>query len=155
MDKKILYVDMDGVCCCFYTGVTSLEENLPWDRENVDRICEANPRVFKTLPEIDGYKESIEELKDMYEIYFLSTPMQNVPESYMDKRIWLREKFGDWVKERLILTHRKDLNRGDYIIDDTKNSGVDKFQGEHIHFGTEEFPNWESVTKYLKDKYQS
>jgi len=31
-------------------------------------------------------------------------------------------------------------------------SAVDKFGGEHIHFGTERFPDWKSVTEYLLKK---
>ena len=38
---------------------------------------------------------------------------------------------------------------GDYIIDDRLKNGVDKFDGKHIHFGTEEFTDWESVLKFL------
>ena len=52
----------------------------------------------------------------------------------------------------MILSHHKNMNRGDYLIDDRTKHGVDKFQGEHIHFGSEKFPNWKSVLKYLLAK---
>jgi 5'-nucleotidase len=29
---------------------------------------------------------------------------------------------------------------------------VDEFTGEHIHFGTEQFPDWKRVVDYLKQK---
>ena len=51
--------------------------------------------------------------------------------------------------KRLIFSHHKNLNKGDYIIDDRTKRGVDKFDGEHIHFGTEKFPDWDTVIKYL------
>ncbi len=51
--------------------------------------------------------------------------------------------------KRLILTHHKNLNKGDYIIDDRTANGVDKFEGEHIHFGSEQYPDWQAVTKEL------
>jgi len=49
----------------------------------------------------------------------------------------------------LILSHNKHLNIGDYLIDDRLANGVEKFTGEHIHFGTERFPDWQSVCDYL------
>ncbi len=49
----------------------------------------------------------------------------------------------------MVITHRKDLCQGDYLIDDRGKNGTSEFGGEWIHFGSEEFPNWESVLKYL------
>lgn len=147
--KKILYIDMDGVIADFDIGVRQLEPEMIWDRKNVDRVCEANVHVFEILPEIDGAIKAVNKLKSHYDIYFLSTPMQNVPESYMGKRRWLKEKFGQWVNKRLILTHRKDLNKGDILIDDRLTNGSENFEGEHIHFGQQGFENWEKVLNYL------
>jgi hypothetical protein len=41
---------------------------------------------------------------------------------------------------------------GDYLIDDRKANGAGEFRGTHIHFGTEEFPDWAAVLKYLNIK---
>ncbi|MGO8078274.1 hypothetical protein AB9F41_38905, partial [Rhizobium leguminosarum] len=49
----------------------------------------------------------------------------------------------------LILSHHKNLNQGDYLIDDRTKNGAGKFQGEHVHFGTEHFANWNCVLSYL------
>ena len=58
-----------------------------------------------------------------------------------------------WVKYAisvLILSHHKNLNAGDYLIDDRKKNGAAKFlKGKLILFGSEQFPNWKSVAKYL------
>jgi 5'(3')-deoxyribonucleotidase len=146
----IIYIDMDGVIADFDKGVKSLEPEMIWDKDNVDRVCEANPHVFLDLPEIEGALLSVAILRQLYDdIYFLSTPMCNVPESYMSKRIWLKNKFGEWADKRLILTHRKDLCIGDVLIDDRLTNGAGEFKGKHIHFGSAEFPDWESVLKHL------
>lgn len=145
----ILYIDMDGVIADFERGVKEISPSIKWEREEVDRVCESNPTVFHTLPEIEGAINAVEMLSHDYDIYFLSTPMCNVPMSYTGKRVWLKEKFGGWADKRLILTHRKDLCIGDILIDDRLTNGSEFFKGEHIHFGTEKFPNWESVLKYL------
>jgi len=54
--------------------------------------------------------------------------------------------------KRLILSHHKNLNVGDYLIDDRPANGADKFTGEWIHFGQDPFPDWKSVTDYLIGK---
>lgn len=148
---KTLYVDMDGVICCFESGIRALEPDVEWTGENIDRICESNPRIFLSLPEIKGSTEALNFLKNHFDVYFASTPMWNVPHSWMDKRIYLFDRF-PWAEKKLILTHNKGLLRGDFIIDDRTVHGVDSFQGKHIHFGTNMFPNWETVINYLMKK---
>lgn len=159
--KEILYVDMDGVIADFDAGIKIYDANLETsdrfanyeEREDrVDEIVRANPTIFENLPLIEGAVEAVKELSQHFEIYFLSTPMENIPESFMGKKIWLNKHFGNLAYKNLILTHRKDLNIGAYLIDDRLKNGVEGFTGEHIHFGTEKFPNWESVLKYLNKK---
>lgn len=43
----------------------------------------------------------------------------------------------------------KNLNIGDFLIDDRTKNGADRFTGEHIHFGTSKFPDWDTVVRYL------
>lgn len=157
MKKEILKVDMDGVSADFYSAVMALappgktllpNQNSDW----VYDVCKANPRIFKTLKPIHGAIETINRLKEHYEIYFLSTAMWCVPESFTDKRLWLEEHFGSWSEDRLILTKHKHLAIAHYLIDDRTTNGVENFTGEHIHYGTQQFPNWEVVEKYLMKK---
>ena len=61
----------------------------------------------------------------------------------------LKDPLGNPLWKRLILSHHKNLNQGDFLIDDRTASGADRFSGEHIHFGQPRWPNWESVTQYL------
>jgi hypothetical protein len=49
----------------------------------------------------------------------------------------------------MVLTHCKNLCKGDYLIDDRGKNGTSEFEGEWIHFGSERFPNWDSVVAYL------
>ena len=84
-----------------------------------------------------------------FEVYFLSTaPWSNV-HSWSEKRIWVEKHFGEHAFKKLILSHNKGLLRGDFLIDDRTLNGVSEFKGEHIHFGTPEYPNWDAVLKYL------
>ena len=161
MKKQLLYCDMDGVIADFdevilrYDPKVDLKTvppgNMTTFRDEVDNICESNPHIFLEINPIPGAIESVKELNELYEIYFLSTPMWNVPESFGDKRIWLETHFGPIAHKRLILTHRKDLNTGDFLIDDRLTNGSEAFTGHHIHFGQKPFENWEKVTAYLKN----
>jgi len=63
---------------------------------------------------------------------------------------WVQRYLGDAAYKRLILTHHKNLNRGEYLIDDRTKNGAGEFSGEHIVFGSAEFPDWASVLQYLE-----
>lgn len=151
---------MDGVIADFDKAIKEYDPSLnTYDSEDyevrskrVDAICEENFNIFQDLDPIPGARLAILELRELFEIYFLSTPMWNVPHSFTDKRIWIDKHYGRWAHKRLILTHRKDLNIGDFLVDDRTRNGTDKFTGEHIHFGTERFPNWATIGEYLKSK---
>jgi 5'-nucleotidase len=161
---KTLYIDMDGVVANFWDAIKFLDPTIEDDslypdrdlRGNmVDQICSKHPHVFRFLKPIEGSIEAVNDLFQHFDIYFLSTPMWCVPQSFMDKRIWLHEHFGDKAEKRLILTHRKDLNVGHFLIDDRIAHGVDRFTGKHIHYGQPEFPTWTEVVDYLhQNKYK-
>jgi 5'(3')-deoxyribonucleotidase len=158
--KKIIYVDMDETICSFHGGIAKLAtklylgegDNYEERSKMVDEICQKNPMIFHDLEPLPGAIEGVKHLMKYYDVYFLSTPMWNVPESFTGKRIWIEKHFNEQAEKRLILTHRKDLNIGDYLIDDRTKNGAGEFTGEHIHFGTEKFPDWDSVLNYLLPK---
>jgi 5'-nucleotidase len=143
MKKQILYIDMDGVIVDFEKGIKKQNALLEpsdkldnWkEREKmVDDIVRDNPLFFIELEPIQGAIENIEKLWDYYDIYFLSTPMSDFPFSYSGKKIWIDKHFGEKAKKRLILTHRKDLCIGDYLIDDRDKNGAKEFKGCLITF---------------------
>ena len=161
MNKKILYLDMDGVVADFEKRMGELEPELQdfKDHEDqkalsnkIDQICYANPDIFHNLPPIEGAIEAVEKLSGHYEIFFLSTAMWSLPQSFTGKRIWIENHFGDLGRKRLILSHRKDLLKGDFLVDDRTKNGAAEFEGEHIHFGTKDFRDWKSVYQYLMKK---
>lgn len=158
---KILYIDMDGVVADFELVMQQIAPHielgdngtLPYEVRSklVDEAVLNTPGFFEYLPLINGAKDAVFKLRDSgkYEIYFLSTPMCNVFHSYGGKREWLHISFGDWTEKRLILTHRKDLAIGDYLIDDRTRNGAGEFKGELLFFAGEKYPNWESILNYL------
>ena len=152
--KPILYVDMDGVLADFNAAILKIDptvvfsEDAP-DMDRVDEIVIANPNFFLDLPLISGGVESVMRLSKYFEIYFLSAPHWLSPQSLTDKRIWLETHFGEFSRKRLILSHQKDLCIGHFLVDDRTANGAGKFTGMHLLFGSEKFPNWEVIEKYL------
>ena len=155
--RKILYIDMDGVVADFAGAINDLDpsidmsnslENWQERADKVDELCQTHCEIFRYLDVIEGAKEAVEKLNEKYDIYFLSTPMWELPHSFMGKRIWLEETFGDLARKKLILTHRKDLVIGDILIDDTIRNGAGDFKGELITFH-KETNNWSHILKYL------
>ena len=156
--KPILYFDMDDVVADFWKAIKLNNPRIDDEKyfptlkhksKEVDLICKRNPRIFKHLSPVEGAIESTKPLFEKFDVYFLSTPMYEVPESYMDKRLWLHQHYGDLAEKRLILTHRKDLAIGDYLVDDRLVNGSENFLGKFIHYGSPAFPDWDSVLKFL------
>ena len=136
---KTLYIDMDGV-------LVDLQSNL--DKQGWHQ------NVFKDPPPIDGAVEAFNELcfDEDYDVYILSTAPWNIPNSWTQKRLWVSKYLGAKAHKRLILSNNKSLLRGDILIDDRTANGAGDFQGELIQFGTEKYPNWTEVLKYLQIK---
>lgn len=144
--KKILYVDMDNVLVDFGSGIAQLTpEELDEYRGRLDEV----PGIFGKMKPIEGAVEAVKRLSETYDVYILSTAPWRNKSAWYDKPEWIKKHFGELMRKRLVLSHRKDLNRGDYLIDDRLKNGVAMFNGEHIHFGSSRFPDWKAVTDYL------
>jgi 5'(3')-deoxyribonucleotidase len=148
MTNKIIYIDMDGVVADFATKW----ETMYGCKLDPYHLPPTPDRFYHDLEPIPDAIESVHKLSTQFNIYFLSTPEWDNPSCWMDKRLWIEKHFGDLGYKKLILSHDKSLCIGDYLIDDRIVHGVDNFIGEHIHFGTEQFPDWETVLKYLLQK---
>ena len=114
-----------------------------------DRLDEV-PGIFSKMTPVQGAIEAFQELSGLFDTYLLSTAPWENPSAWSDKLLWVKKYLGQPAYKRLILSHHKHLNHGDFLVDDRTKNGVDRFQGRHIHFGTMEFPDWPTVVSYLK-----
>jgi 5'-nucleotidase len=146
MNKKILYVDMDNVLVNFASGIEQLDEET---RISFDGRLDEVPGIFSLMEPISGAIEAFHKLSEVYDTYILSTSPWENDTAASDKVRWVKKYLGDVAHKRLILSHHKNLNKGDIIIDDRTKNGVDSFDGVHIHYGTEAFPDWISVCDFL------
>ncbi|MDG6897092.1 hypothetical protein A6A19_03520 [Actinobacillus delphinicola] len=148
--KKILYIDMDNVLVNFQSGIDKLDERTKTEYEG--RYDDVKG-IYGLMAPMPGAIEAVHKLATKYDIYVLSTAPWFNSSAWIDKIEWIQKYFGleegSVLYKRLILSHHKNLNHGDYLIDDRLTNGADKFTGEHIHFGTNQYPNWQSVLEYL------
>ena len=147
MEKKRLFFDMDNVLVDFASGIARLDEATKQEYEG--RLDEV-PGIFSLMDPMPGAIDAVHRLAEKYDVYILSTAPWRNPSAWADKVTWVTKYLDDVLHKRLILSHHKDLVKGDYLIDDRSKHGADTFEGEWIQFGSEKFPDWDSVLKYLE-----
>jgi 5'-nucleotidase len=143
---KILYIDMDGVLVDFQTGVDCLDEDIKMQYNG--RLDEV-PGIYNLMLPKEGAIDAFKKLSQRFDTYILSTAPWENESAWSDKLLWVKKYLGDIAKKRLILSHNKQLNKGHFLVDDRLKNGAEFFEGELILFGSESFPDWNYVLKYL------
>ena len=147
MSKKILFVDMDNVLVDFPAALAQLPPEVLHEYEG--RLDEV-PSIFALMSPMPEAIESYTELSERFDTYILSTAPWGNPSAWSDKLLWVQKHLGNHAYKRLILSHHKHLCAGDFLIDDRLKNGADKFKGELILFGSEQFASWAQVMAYMR-----
>ena len=137
---------MDNVLVDFKSGINKLSEK---DKNKYLKNYDEVPRIFSLMNPMPNAIESYQKLSKTYDTYILSTAPWNNPTAWSDKLLWVKRYLGKYAYKRLILSHNKNLNFGDYLIDDRLANGTGDFKGELIQFGSEKFKTWKDVLNYL------
>jgi hypothetical protein len=130
----------------FQSGLDQVSEEVK--AEYAGRLDEI-PGLFGLMKPMEGAIEAVHELQIHYDLFILSTAPWKNPSAWSDKVEWVTKYLDDVFHKKMVITHRKDLCQGDYLIDDRGKNGTSEFSGEWIHFGSEMFPNWNDVLDYL------
>ncbi len=147
MKSKIIYIDMDDVLCDYQSSYKHYKLNSP-----DIKFPQSIKGFFKELAPIKNGVETVKKMisSEKYNPYILTAPSTRNPYSYMEKRIWIEKHFGYKFTKKLIICPNKGLLKGDILIDDiVAGKGQEDFEGELIHFGSPEFPDWVSVNRRL------
>jgi 5'-nucleotidase len=142
-----IFIDMDNVLVDFQSALA--KRGLPLNTPNADDL----DGLFAEMEPMPGALESYRELvAEGHDVYILSTAPWDNPSAWSDKLLWVQKHLGDVAYKRLILSHHKNLLRGDVLIDDRRRRGAGAFSGYHIHFGKPgPGATWPHVLKELRD----
>ena len=152
--KTILYFDMDNVLVDFKSGLEQIPEDVKAEyaddgkgKPHYDDI----PDIFSKMTPMEGAVEAVEALAEKYDCYILTTSPWDNPTALQDKLDWVKRYFPHIFHKRVIFSHHKNLciQPGSYLIDDRTKHGADQFGDHHIQFGSNKFPDWNSVVEYL------
>ena len=152
MPNKILYIDMDNVLVDFKSGIMKLpKDQVAAAGGDLDHV----PGIFSLMEPMPGAIKAFHELSEIFDTYILSTAPWENPSAWSDKLEWVKRYLGAPTHKRLILSHNKHLNRGDYLIDDRPSNGAEEFgqepDQEWIQFGHGNHKDWPEVVAYLKE----
>ena len=140
--RKIVYVDMDDTICDFSTPFRNGEYRLKYPQSKVG--------FFLDLEPIKGAIEGIKTLQVKYDVWILTRPSIKNTHCYTEKAEWIKNYLGEDMLNKMILCPDKSLVKGHILIDDDNRHGQSEFEGEHIHFQSDErFLDWNSIIEYL------
>lgn len=128
MSKKIVYIDMDQTIVDFHSHPT-IKVNK--DEYNSPKIYK--PTYFRDLKPIPFALEAVRNLNESnsLEVFILTHGLSGSPICYSEKMEWIHNHLPE-MKDRVIITCDKTLNKGDFLIDDDiKWNG---FEGTFIEF---------------------
>lgn len=138
---------MDGVLVNFPSAFPNLnQETLDAYEGRLDEV----PNIFSMMDPMEHAIESFHLLAEQFDTYILSTAPWRNPSAWTDKLNWVQKHLGKCAHKRLILSHNKHLNKGDFLVDDRPNNGAEKFAGEWIQFGASGYENWHKVRDHLQ-----
>lgn len=141
--KKIVYIDLDNTIADYVGFANEMNISLE-DAKHIKGF-------FKQLKPIPGAIESYNKLSEHFNVYILSTAPWSNPDALTEKLEWVKEHIPNAYKN-VIFSHHKDLNIGDYLIDDSTKNGAGNFTGEHIQIHSNKFPTWNDVMTYIFNK---
>ena len=144
--KKRLFFDMDGVLVDFESGLAQQDEQT---LKEYDGRYDEIPGLFGLMQPMPGAIEAVHKLNEHYDCYILSTAPWNNPSAWSDKVTWITKHLDDVFHKKMVITHCKNLCKGDILIDDRGKNGTSQFEGEWIEFGSERYPDWNAVLDYL------
>jgi len=144
--KPILYIDLDDTLADYKNGFRHLSDEALKEYEG--HLYDA-PGFFANLEPLPSAVKAFRKLSLIYDTYILSSAPFSNPTAWSDKLLWVQKYLGVGSFRRLIISHHKNLNYGDYLIDDREVNGAKDFMGTFLHFGKDPFKTWDDVLAFF------
>ena len=136
--KLTIFLDMDGVLANFEKAAAQIP-----DVKRPDEVLD-----FSTFEPMPGAIDAVEKIIAMgHDVFIATTPPWNNPSAWGQKRDWVEEHLPQ-LKRKMFLTHRKDLLKGDILVDDSTYRGQYDFEGTFMHFG--KHFDWDMVVNTIE-----
>lgn len=143
-----IFIDMDDTLCNYTKAIKEAKFKNP-----SQPYPQSQWGFFSDLEPLPGAIDAVEGLKRLgYDVWLLSRPSTKNLNCYSEKAYWVQKYLGDDMVERLILACDKSLVKGDFLVDDQGGFGQEDFEGEWLRFGSEKFPDWNTVLHYILKK---
>jgi len=103
---------------------------------------------FSKFEPMPGAIDAVKKIIAMgHDVFIATTPPWNNPDAWGQKRNWIEEHLPQ-LKRKMFLTHRKDLLKGDILVDDSTYRGQYDFDGTFMHFG--KHFDWDMVVNTIE-----
>jgi 5'(3')-deoxyribonucleotidase len=148
VQKKILYLDMDGVLADFDKGVGRKKRI----KDPPEMFVKG---FFRKLPLMPGAKNAVKSLllHKRLDIYILTKPTTKNLHCATEKFQWIEEHFPELLRKMFVACDKGHFN-GHYLIDDDKKAWAKKFKGKFLHMDKDNSEeSWAELLKYL-EKYK-
>ena len=94
--------------------------------------------------------KGVEYLAQRFDLRFVFSGERDGWEGMERDRAWAEERLGVQVWDRTVLTTRKDLLLGDYLVDaHPEECRGEDFMGTVVHFGSADFRDWEQTMTFF------
>lgn len=108
-------------------------------------------QAFADIEAKTGAVKAFRKLSEAYDCHILCSARYNYPQEWADNVSWVEKKLGVYAWDKIIISNRKDMIIGDYLIDSHPHRHkIEDFMGTVIEFGSETFKNWEDVIAFFE-----
>lgn len=143
-NKRIIYLDMDGVLANFFGALGRVVKPTDEPMEIYEK------GFYRNMPVNEGAIEAVKALiaNPKLDVYIASKPCSNSPYCASEKYEWVKEHFPALYK-KIFLTSNKNMLSGHTLVDDHPDKWND-FNGEIIYFNPHEpAKSWANVIRIL------
>lgn len=149
MDNKItdVFVDLDDTFLGYSRAVERCKKHTP-----EIAYPQSQYRFYADLEPIEGAVEALLliEADPRYSVYFCTAPSIKNRLCYTEKADSIYRILGEeWLERLYIAPDKSKMTEGILIDDSDRGRGQEKYKGEFIHFGSEDYPNWDAVLDKL------